>query len=335
MKGPADIVDSFRGLRVLVLGDVTLDRAVRGAPVFAADEDGAEVVRVDGRDHLAGGAARVALNALALGGDAELVAITGRDEAAEALLRELGAAGVTATTYPATSRRTPTASRVVAGDRTTVYVDAAAAALRPGQEAWLLAEVSRAWHDAGAVVVCDLGHGAVTPRLLAQLNELQQRSPRLLIVEAPDLGPYGQVRPVVVAPCRREDGCAHASPASSRRALEEQGEDALLQSGALLALLTHPAGGTVSFEGGRAARRIAGPRLSLESRGALLATLALALAAGAAPALAASVATAAGAAASEQSRPVCTAGRLRDRLLSQPAVMMMLEESPGRLNEPA
>src|SRR5215510_5933224 len=82
--------------RVLVVGDVMLDRYWFGDVSRISPEAPVPVVRVGRLEERPGGAANVARNAAALGAQVELVAVVGEDEAAASLARLLGQERVTA-----------------------------------------------------------------------------------------------------------------------------------------------------------------------------------------------------------------------------------------------
>jgi len=93
--------DSFRrsaapdlaSVRLLVVGDVMLDRYWFGDVSRISPEAPVPVVRIARREERLGGAANVARNAAALGAETSLLGITGRDEAGdevEKLLKESG-----------------------------------------------------------------------------------------------------------------------------------------------------------------------------------------------------------------------------------------------------
>lgn len=77
----------FSRARVLVAGDVMLDRYWQGAATRISPEAPVPVVRVADRTDRAGGAGNVALNITALGAPCILIAATGDDEPAAALAR--------------------------------------------------------------------------------------------------------------------------------------------------------------------------------------------------------------------------------------------------------
>ena len=84
----------FQQARVLVVGDVMLDRYWHGKATRISPEAPVPVVRVANREDRPGGAGNVALNIAALGAAASLVGIVGADEAGEELHSRLKAAGV-------------------------------------------------------------------------------------------------------------------------------------------------------------------------------------------------------------------------------------------------
>ena len=84
----------FDQARVLVVGDVMLDRYWHGATSRISPEAPVPVVRIGHEEDRPGGAGNVALNIASLGAPAWLIAATGDDEAADTLQTRLEAAGV-------------------------------------------------------------------------------------------------------------------------------------------------------------------------------------------------------------------------------------------------
>jgi len=73
-------IPEFSAVRILVAGDVMLDRYWYGDTRRISPEAPVPVVRVNGEDIRPGGAANVALNIAALGGQVTLVGLVGEDE---------------------------------------------------------------------------------------------------------------------------------------------------------------------------------------------------------------------------------------------------------------
>jgi rfaE bifunctional protein kinase chain/domain len=94
--------DSFRqaaapqlsNVRLLVVGDVMLDRYWFGDVSRISPEAPVPVVRIERREERLGGAANVARNAAALGAHTGLLGVAGADEAGDEMERLLGEAGI-------------------------------------------------------------------------------------------------------------------------------------------------------------------------------------------------------------------------------------------------
>ena len=76
-----DLLDKIADLKILVLGDIILDHYIWGDASRISPEAPVPVVEVDRDSYVAGGAANVALNLVALGAKTELCGVTGNDDA--------------------------------------------------------------------------------------------------------------------------------------------------------------------------------------------------------------------------------------------------------------
>lgn len=81
----ADVQQRFAQARVLVVGDVMLDRYWFGDVSRISPEAPVPVAKINQIDQRAGGAANVARNIASLGGKVGLLSVTGHDEAADSL----------------------------------------------------------------------------------------------------------------------------------------------------------------------------------------------------------------------------------------------------------
>ncbi len=71
----------FASARVLVIGDVMLDRYWSGPTSRVSPEAPVPVVHIQGAEERPGGAGNVALNIAALGGNVDLLGLIGPDDA--------------------------------------------------------------------------------------------------------------------------------------------------------------------------------------------------------------------------------------------------------------
>ncbi|MDO9319530.1 MAG: bifunctional D-glycero-beta-D-manno-heptose-7-phosphate kinase/D-glycero-beta-D-manno-heptose 1-phosphate adenylyltransferase HldE [Gammaproteobacteria bacterium] len=113
----------FQQARVLVVGDVMLDRYWHGKATRISPEAPVPVVRVANREDRPGGAGNVALNIAALGAAASLVGIVGADEAGEELRSRLQAAGVLCDFAVSSAAPTITKLRVIAQHQQLLRLD--------------------------------------------------------------------------------------------------------------------------------------------------------------------------------------------------------------------
>src|SRR6202453_2694408 len=85
-----ELLGTFHSVRVLIFGDVMLDRFVYGSVERISPEAPIPVMRVERTMDMLGGAANVARNVATLGGTALLVGVVGDDATAESMRTQLG-----------------------------------------------------------------------------------------------------------------------------------------------------------------------------------------------------------------------------------------------------
>jgi D-beta-D-heptose 7-phosphate kinase/D-beta-D-heptose 1-phosphate adenosyltransferase len=199
---PSTWIGSWRDRRVLVIGEAMLDSYLEGTSTRLCQEAPVPVVAVAGRTDVPGGAANVAVNATSLGARADLVSVIGSDAEGDVVREALKAHGISdigVLTDP--GRRTLAKQRVVADAQLLVRFDQGTTeALSDDIEAALLERLRALWQSCDAVIVSDYAYGVLTPRVVAEIARLQQRDPRLLVVDAKDLGAYRGVGVTAVKP---------------------------------------------------------------------------------------------------------------------------------------
>ncbi len=154
-------VPSFDGVRILVTGDVMLDRYWFGATGRISPEAPVPVVRVDKIEERPGGAANVAVNLTSLGAKTRLQGITGRDEAAESLSRLLQRQGIEDVFVAVDDMPTITKLRVLSRNQQLIRLDFENPPKATATQA-LLDNFSAAAKDVDAVILSDYGKGALT-----------------------------------------------------------------------------------------------------------------------------------------------------------------------------
>ncbi len=120
----SDIFEAFNTLNVLVVGDVMIDRYVKGEVERISPEAPVPVVHLQQREDRLGGAANVALNLRALGATPYLCSIIGQDRDAAQLLELLPQNGLSVKGILQSSKRITTVkTRILAGSQQLLRVD--------------------------------------------------------------------------------------------------------------------------------------------------------------------------------------------------------------------
>jgi D-beta-D-heptose 7-phosphate kinase / D-beta-D-heptose 1-phosphate adenosyltransferase len=124
-KRLVEIIGSgFQSQRVLVIGDLMLDRYLWGMVEKVSPEAPVPVVRLDHKSHAAGGAANVAANLRSLGCRVSLVGVVGADEDGRQLLELLQDSGIdTSTISLTTDRPTICKTRILGGRQQMLRLD--------------------------------------------------------------------------------------------------------------------------------------------------------------------------------------------------------------------
>lgn len=108
---------------VLVVGDIMLDRYWQGPTSRISPEAPVPVVKINGQEDRPGGAANVALNIASLGGGATLAGITGNDEASDTLATQLSANQINCFFAKQTALPTITKLRVMSRNQQLLRLD--------------------------------------------------------------------------------------------------------------------------------------------------------------------------------------------------------------------
>jgi len=185
-----ELVDRFTGVPILIVGDVMLDRFIVGAVTRISPEAPVPIVRFKSEHRRLGGAANVANNVAVLGGRASLVGLTGADEPGERLREQLTAADIDVAglvTDPA--RPTTEKVRVVTErNQQVARIDYEHDADCSGDvERALVDRVARARGNAKAILVSDYLKGVVTRSVI---ETLLHSAPLIVDPKIPHLACY-------------------------------------------------------------------------------------------------------------------------------------------------
>jgi D-beta-D-heptose 7-phosphate kinase/D-beta-D-heptose 1-phosphate adenosyltransferase len=181
----ADIVRHFTQARVLVVGDVILDRYVTGAVSRLSPEAPIPVLRPDNRRATLGGSANVALNVATLGGHAILVGVIGDDESGREIERLLaGSPDMESALVVVKDRPTTAKTRFMAGSHQLLRLDEEVAfPIEGAAAAAVLEKIEAALPRADIVVLSDYAKGVLSDRVLEAILAMAARAGRTVIAD--------------------------------------------------------------------------------------------------------------------------------------------------------
>jgi len=169
-------LDIFKGIRVLVVGDVMLDRYVRGEVSRISPEAPVPVLSVTERTDVPGGAANVAANLRGLGCSVALWGITGSDEQAGILCSLLEELRIENCLVCDRNRSTTLKTRLVAGSQQIVrYDEESSEPVSRELEDRLFLSLENRVPEADAVILSDYGKGLFSKGLPLRIIDVVHR----------------------------------------------------------------------------------------------------------------------------------------------------------------
>jgi rfaE bifunctional protein kinase chain/domain len=200
------LIQRMGGSRVVVVGDIMLDRYLIGETERLSPEAPVPVVAVKERHAALGGAANVAANVAAMGAKCFLVGVVGDDGDGSAIRQELAVARlddqhvITIAGRPTTSK-----TRIIARSQQIVRIDDEVETLLQGQDLVRLIRVAReALADADALLMEDSNKGALAPGLITAVMEVARRRGIPIVVDPKFRQFFEYTGATVFKPNRRE-----------------------------------------------------------------------------------------------------------------------------------
>jgi rfaE bifunctional protein kinase chain/domain len=234
------IVNGFTGKRVLVAGDLMLDRYWVGEVERISPEAPVPVVRKTAAFGVPGGAANTASNVAALGARAILFGVAGQDEAGTELRILLKKRGVDCSRlWVAPGRPTTVKLRVVAHDQQVVRIDDEdTTPVDAGLGNQAAKRAIRMIEGADAVLVSDYAKGFVTAELVRGLIASAARHGKPIVVD-PKGSDYERYRGAsVIKPNRKELAVLTGLPVRQHEETVYAGRQLLRLTGASAIVVT-------------------------------------------------------------------------------------------------
>lgn len=244
------IISKFKNSKILVIGDLMLDRFIVGEVNRICPEAPVPVVLVDSEYVSPGGAANIANNIKALGAKVLVSGIIGDDKNGVMLLDELRKKkiiykGVFVDKLRPTTLKTRVMAQhqhIVRFDKEEIFDINKTIALK------ILAYVNKAISDIDSIVIGDYGKGVITKYFLKEMIRIAKRPKKIICVEPNEnhFRYYGGI--TVIISNRRKAAVASKIKIVDNNSLERAGRILLKRTGCKAVLITLGKDGMCLFE---------------------------------------------------------------------------------------
>ena len=179
------VVERFSRAKILIIGDLILDRFISGEAKRVSPEAPVPVVKVKTETYCLGGAGNVANNVVSLLCNVAVCGIVGNDWTAEILLRQLSEKNIdTDGIFTDATITTSIKTRVIAGhqqvvryDRETIQQPTQATTKR------ILEFIDKKIQDTDAVLISDYGKNVVTQKIIKETIRLSKKYKKIVTVD--------------------------------------------------------------------------------------------------------------------------------------------------------
>jgi rfaE bifunctional protein kinase chain/domain len=254
----------FSLARLLVVGDVMLDRYWFGEVDRISPEAPVPVVKVGRTEERPGGAANVARNAAALGARVSLLSVVGDDEPGRRLKELVEAGGVRASLHRDESIATTVKLRVIGRRQQLLRIDFETA---PSHEVLLgkLAEYEALLPECDVVILSDYGKGGLTH--IEQMIKLARGQGKTVLVD-PKGEDYSKYQGATVVTPNRSEFREVVGSWKSENELTDKAQQLREQLGLTALLLTRSEEGMSLYQAGEVHRQPAVAREVFDVSGA-------------------------------------------------------------------
>ncbi|MFH1540492.1 MAG: D-glycero-beta-D-manno-heptose-7-phosphate kinase [Elusimicrobiota bacterium] len=180
-----NILEKFQKAKVLIVGDLILDKFVRGEARRISPEAPVPVIEVKNETYQLGGAGNVANNIVSLGGGVSIVGLVGNDYTAEVILKEFNKKGIDVSGIITDNTiKTSVKTRIIAGHQQVVRFDKETVReLLPPMTEKIIQFINKKILESDAVLVSDYGKGVVTQKLIKQIIRLAKKYKKIITVD--------------------------------------------------------------------------------------------------------------------------------------------------------
>ena len=178
------VSDGVKNCKILVVGDVMLDKYYFGEVTRISPEAPVPINKVVEVKETLGGAANVAHNLALLGCKTFLISRIGMGNHGETLLKKINARGIDSTGILRTYKPTTTKIRIISGHQQMLRLDFEdTAEIFGDEENILLTNFSARIKDVDAVIISDYGKGVCTEKICSEIISACRREKKFVVVD--------------------------------------------------------------------------------------------------------------------------------------------------------
>jgi D-beta-D-heptose 7-phosphate kinase/D-beta-D-heptose 1-phosphate adenosyltransferase len=219
------LLNNFPKSKIIVLGDIMLDRYLWGNVDRISPEAPVPVVHIKKETNNLGGAANVAANVQALGADVTMLGVVGNDMMADILKENLVEKGLKTTGLLIDKDRPTTVkTRIVAHNQQVVRIDR-----EDTQEIGsplveqLIARITKMLKGIDGIIISDYGKGVITYDLLSTLIPIVKKAGKFIAVDPKEVHFMNYREVSVITPNHHEAGFISGKKITSDSVLADVG----------------------------------------------------------------------------------------------------------------
>jgi D-glycero-beta-D-manno-heptose-7-phosphate kinase len=180
-----NIVEQFKDKKILVLGDVMLDKYIWGDVSRISPEAPVQIVNVARESYAPGGAANVANNIAALSGKSFIVGVVGKDKTKEDLIRELEKRNIDVSgLIEDQNKRTIRKVRVFGRNQQLLRFDYEKKGyVEADTENKIFDFISEKLDELDAIIISDYTKGTITSSLMEKLTALCNEKKKIIVID--------------------------------------------------------------------------------------------------------------------------------------------------------
>jgi D-beta-D-heptose 7-phosphate kinase/D-beta-D-heptose 1-phosphate adenosyltransferase len=244
------ILNKFPKVKILVVGDIMMDRFIWGKVSRISPEAPVPVVAVEKETFLLGGAANVVNNIHSLGGKVSLCGVVGDDEMGEKIIKELAEMGIGMHgIFVEQGRQTTTKTRIIAHQQQVVRIDREATDHLKVPTFRNLSEfLKKNMEGFNGVILSDYGKGLLTKELIRATIRRAREMKKFIMVD-PKLKNFPHYKgATVITPNAAEASAASGILINDLSSLKRAGSMLLKKLGCDVLVITRGEEGIAIFE---------------------------------------------------------------------------------------